>query len=211
VIDRLQPDVGHDKIRQCFDPAVEYLFGKGGFSMAARLAIRGILAAAMLPVALGGGARAEDPGDPAVDRVRIVRATYAKLPPTILGVKEPIRVTQCALQTVPALYGLTFTDAEGTHHFFAWWLDRKKFQNQEYDLIDWVRYKGLSSVGGKKYRLPVRGPEEDALYGLLLRWAASQEAATGSTLFEQKMLDEVNDLLKRLDERFAGEKPVLQK
>jgi hypothetical protein len=60
-------------------------------------------------------------------------------------------------------------------------------------------------------RLPVRGPEEVALYGVILRWSAGKEKTKDLSLFDQAMLKEVNGLLKRLDERFAGETPVAQK
>ena len=104
-----------------------------------------------------------------------------------------------------------FADADGTNHHFSWWLDKGKFANAEYDRIDWVRYKGPGSLGEKKFRLPVRGPEEDALYGLLLRWSAAKAAAKDLSLFDKQMLQDVNKLLEKLDERFAGEQPVLQK
>jgi len=157
------------------------------------------------------GGRAEEPKDPAADRVKVVRATYEKLPPTILGVKEPIRVVQCSHATVPVYIALMITDADGINYAFNWWLDQGKFQNEKYDRIDWVRYKGLSSVGEKRFRLPIRGPEEDAFYGLLLRWAAAKEKAKEVSLFDQTMLKEVNRLLEELDDRIAGEKPVLRK
>jgi hypothetical protein len=49
------------------------------------------------------------------------------------------------------------------------------------------------------------------MYGLLLRWAAGKEKAKELSPYDQLMLQEVNKLLGRLDERFAGERPVLQK
>lgn len=154
---------------------------------------------------------AGDAKDPAPARVKIVRATYAQVPPKILGIKEPIRVTQFTHQKVPVVIGLTFTDAAGTNHQFSWWLDKKKFVNAEYDRIYWLHYKGFNALGAKKFRLPVRGPEETALYGLLLRWTAAKEKAKQIAPFDKLMLTHVNKLLKKLDERFAGEKPMIQK
>jgi len=179
--------------------------------MAARFTILVVVLAGVSLVVLGHDGRAEEPKDPAPDRVKVVRATYEKLPPTILGVKEPIRVTQCSHATVPVHIAIMFTDADKTNHTFTWWLDKGNFQNEIYDRIDWVRYKGLSSVGEKRYHLPVRGPEEDAFYGLLLRWVAAKEKEKEIALFDKEMLKQVNILLEKLDERFAGEKPVLRK
>lgn len=169
-----------------------------------------VLAGASLVVP-GPGGRAEEPKGSPADRVKVVRATYEKLPPTILGVKEPIRVVQCSHARVPVYVTLMLTDADGVNDTFTWWLDKGKFQNEEYDRIDWVRYKGPSSAGEPRFRLPVRGPEEDAFYGLLLRWAAAKEKEKEITLFDKEMLKQVNLLLDKLDERFAGEKPVPRK
>ena len=178
--------------------------------MAARFAISIVVSAGAALVTLSHGGRAEEPRDPGTDRVKVVRETYEKLPPTILGVKEPIRVTQCSHATVPVYIALMFTDADKTNHTFTWWLDKGKFQNEIYDRIDWVRYKGLSSVGEKRFHLPVRGPEEDAFYGLMLRWAAAKGKEKEISPFDKEMLKNVNSLLEKLDERFAGEKPVLR-
>jgi hypothetical protein len=179
--------------------------------MAVRIALPMVVLASVLLFTLGPGARADEPKEAAADRIKIVRATYEKLPPTILGIKEPIRVTQCSHATVPVYIALMFTDDDKTNHTFTWWLDKGKFQNEIYDRIDWVRYKGLSSIGEKRYHLAVRGPEEAAFYGLMLRWAAAKEKDKEITLFDKSMLKEVGTILEKLDERFAGEKPVLRK
>jgi hypothetical protein len=176
-----------------------------------RFAIPVLVLAGMSLVALCRSGRAEEPKNPAADRVKVVRATYEKLPPTILNIKEPIRVEQCTLQKVPVSHNLTLVDADEVYHSFNWWLDKGKFQNAEFDRIYWLYYKGIAGEREGKFLLAVRGPEEDALYGLLLRWAAAKEKVKEITLFDQSMLKSVNALLERLDERFAGEKPVLQK
>jgi hypothetical protein len=180
--------------------------------MSTRFAMPVVVLAGASLVTLSLCGRADEPKNAAADRVKVVRATYEKLPPTILGVKEPIRVTQYSEARVPVYTALMLTDADGTNHTFTWWLDKKeKARDREYDRIFWVRYKGLSSVGEKNFRLPVRGPEEDALYGLLLRWAAAKEKEKDISPFDKTMLKGVNSLLGKLDERIAGEQPVLQK
>jgi hypothetical protein len=178
--------------------------------MAVRFLTSGFVLAVVSTAALGRAQESEKPGATA-DRIAIVRATYAQVPPTILEVKEPIRVTQCAEQQVPVIFNLVFTDAEGANHSFSWHLDPAKSQNREFDRVYRVRYTGPSPLGQDLFRLPVRGPEEVALYALLLRWTAAQEQAKDLTLFDQEMLKNVNALLKKLDDRLAGEKPVAQK
>jgi hypothetical protein len=167
----------------------------------------GLAGAALL--AFGQGTRADEPEAPAEDRVKLVRATYEKVPPTILRLKEPIRVEQCAHQRVPVVIGLVFKDADETTHHFSWWLDRGKFSNREFDKIDWSHYKGINSLGAKRFRLSVRSPEEAALYGLLLRWVAAKEKAKEATLFDKEMVKQVSKLLEKFDARFASDKPVL--
>ncbi len=160
-----------------------------------------LVVAALSMLIISPGGRAEGPG---ADRIKAVRATYEKVPPTILGIKEPIRVTQCSEGKVPVVFAVILVDADDVHHYFTWWLDKGKYQNAEFDRIYWLYHKGIAGERKGKFRLATRGPEEDALYGLLLRWAAAKEKAKESTPFDQLML-------KKLDERFAAEKPVLQK
>jgi len=179
--------------------------------MTTRSALAVAVGAALPLLVISPGGRAGGQEAPAADRVKAVRATYEKVPPTILGIKEPIRVTQCADQTTPVVSGLILVDAGETYHHFDWWLDRRKVQNAEYDRIYWLYYKGISGERKGKFRLAVRGPEEDAMYGLLLRWAAAKEKEKDLSLLDKTMLKNVNSLLKKLDGRFAAEKPVLQK
>src|SRR5262245_52288541 len=132
-----------------------------------------------------------------------------KFRPRFLASKNR-RVAQCADQAEPAVSGLMFVDADDVHHHFNWWLDKRKFSNAEYDRIYWLYHKGVSGERKGKFRLAVRGPEEDALYGLLLRWAAAKERDKDLTPFDKSTLKGVNGFLKKLDGRFAAEKPVIQ-
>jgi hypothetical protein len=179
--------------------------------MPARFAIPTVILAGAALVTLSGGGWAQEPKDPAAKRVEVVRAAYAKVPPTILNIKEPIRVEQCTLQQIPVSHNLMIVDADEVYHDFNWWLDKGKFQNAAFDRIYWLYHKGISGERQGKFRLAVRGPEEHALYGLLLRWVAAKGKERELTPFNQSMLKNVNSLLEKLDERFAGEKPMLQK
>jgi hypothetical protein len=179
--------------------------------MSARFAIPIVVLAGAALVAFNRSGRAQEPKDPTPDRVKGVRAAYAKFPPTILHIKEPIRVEQCTLQQVPVSHNLMIVDADEVYHYFDWWLDKGKFQNAEFDRIYWLYHKGMAGERKGKFRLAVRGPEEDAMYGLLLRWAEAKEKEKDLSPFNASMLKNVNSLLEKLDERFAGEKPILQK
>lgn len=177
--------------------------------MTSRLApvVMGLVGLPLAVLCPGGGA--EDPKDSAADRVKVVRATYQPVPPTILRTKEPIRVTQFSEQQLPKCIILVAVDADEKSHRFDWWLDKEKSSNREYDRIYWYP---TGTVSEGPFRLPHRGPEEAALYGLMLRWAEATEEKKGTlNLFDKSMLNSVNTLLEKLDERFAGERPALQR
>jgi hypothetical protein len=177
--------------------------------MSARFAIPIAVLVGVSLVALGRGVRAEEPKDPAADRVKVVRATYEKLPPTILGIKEPIQVKQCQKQITPAAFQLIITDGDNVH-WFSWWLEKERYARREYDRIEWTRWKDGTPMPKdiKWHRLAIRGPEEDALYGLLLRWAASKENVKSLSAHDEAVLKDVKVILEKLDDRFASEKPV---
>ena len=179
--------------------------------MFARFQLAIVVLAGAATVACGDGGRPEEPKDTPADRIKIVRSAYEKLPPTILHIKEPIRVEQCTLQKIPTSHVLMIVDADEVHHDFNWWLDKGKFANAEFDTIYWLYHKGIAGERKGKFRLAARGPEEDALYGLLLRRVAGKEKAKELAPFDQLMLKNVNGFLEKFDARIAAEKPVLQK
>jgi len=57
------------------------------------------------------------------DRTKLVRETYEKIPATILGIKEPIQVTQCSEGRIPVYNVVIVTDANDMIHYFTWWRD----------------------------------------------------------------------------------------
>ncbi len=97
-----------------------------------------VLTAASL-IALCPGSCAEEKKDAAADRAKAVRATYQAVPPTILRIKEPIRVEQFSEGRVPKLMLLILKDADNLAHTFTWWLDEGKLSNRIYDRFYWVR------------------------------------------------------------------------
>jgi hypothetical protein len=146
------------------------------------------------------------------DRIKLVRETYEKVPATILGIKEPIQVTQCSEGRIPVANVVIVADANDMIHYFTWWRDKGKFQNaEEFDRFYWQHQKGPTGKLSGKFKLAVRGPEEDALYGLLLRWTAAKGKEKDPSPFDKLMLTEINKLLGPLDDRFSAEKPVLLK
>lgn len=112
------------------------------------------------------------------------RATYEKASPAALKLKEPVRVTQYTHQDVPTSIILVLRDAGGVTHRFDWWLDTGDFQNREFGRIDWLRYAGEDALSGDRSRLSPGGPEEVALYGVMLRWAAGKGKEKDITPFD---------------------------
>src|SRR5262249_42749695 len=116
-----------------------------------------------------------------------VRQMYAKLPCEILGFVEPTKRIVVG-QTTAMGVNLILEDAKD-----------KKFQIH---LIP----KGMEPPNclllttGK---LPPRGPEESAVYGLLLRLSAKPPEKT--TKMQLQLMDTI---LAALDERFAGAMPI---
>jgi hypothetical protein len=135
---------------------------------------------------------ADQPAEPpklTADRVKLVRAMYEKLPGEILGFAEPSKKLS-VLSTFSAIeklapggtYKIEMLDAKDKKLTIR--LDRK-LQTKTRDSLF------ISTNDGDEVRLPPRGPEESAVYGLLLRLPKA----------DKEMVEEV---LKVLDERFAG-------
>jgi RNA polymerase sigma factor (sigma-70 family) len=127
---------------------------------------------------------------PSPDRVKQVRQMYAKLPSDILGVAEPTKRILTVNSRGTLGFNIILEDANGK----KWTIHL---------LHGPLAPKGsplLLSSG----RLPPRGPEESAVYGLLLRLAANPPEKTMPSL-----LQAVDAILAVLDERFAGAIPTV--
>jgi hypothetical protein len=135
-------------------------------------------------------ARADEPvrpAQPAADRVKLVRQMYAKLPSGILGFAEPAKRIVVAQKDGRSLM-LLLEDANDrplTIHLLHGRLEPEG---------------SLLLASG---RLPLRGPEESAVYGLLLRLA--DKRPNGATEQQVQLLDAI---LAALDRRFAGAVPL---
>ena len=137
--------------------------------------------------------RADEPSappQPSEGRVKAVRQMYAKLPCDILGFAEPSKRFVVAQKTGLGVE-LLLEDANGkelTIHLLG------KLGKQGDSL--------LLATG----HLPTRGPEESAVYGLLLRVSAQPPEKTTRT-----QLELVDAVLAVLDERFTGAMPIPSK
>jgi RNA polymerase sigma factor (sigma-70 family) len=129
---------------------------------------------------------------PTADRVNLVRQMYAKLPCEILEFVEPLKRFVAAQKDGKSIM-LLLEDAK----------DKKL---TIIHLFDSRLSKTPGSLLLTTGHLPPRGPEESAVYGLLLRLAANPPEKT--TKLQLKLLDEV---LAVLDERFAGAMPIAPK
>ncbi len=130
------------------------------------------------------------PPKPGESRVKAVRQMYAKLPCDILGFAEPSKRFVVAQKTGLGVE-LLLEDANGKQlaiHLLG------KLGKQGDSL--------LLATG----QLPSRGPEESAVYGLLLRISALPPQKTTRT-----QLELVEAVLAVLDERFAGAMPIPSK
>lgn len=135
-------------------------------------------------------AGADEPARPDADRVRAVRQMYAKLPCDIIGFAEPAKKIVAVQKDGRALM-LGLEDANGKR------LTIYMLQAPG----EWKDALLLTSG-----RLPARGPEESAVYGLLLRLSAKPPEKTADKLMEM-----VDTMLTALDQRFAGATPVAGK
>lgn len=174
----------------------------------AAIALTGL--ASVLSLESAGGE--ESAGDTA-DRRKIVRETYAAVPPLVFQMKEPLLIYSSSrgiAPNSPESVSIHLNDADGRIHWFTWNYD-KRFPNREFDRIYWQHAESPVKPMQGPYRLAPRGPEEAALYGLLLRMEQAWEKQANPELLDRERRKWAKPLLDNLDKRFADEPPVLQK
>src|SRR5262245_11748920 len=128
---------------------------------------------------------ADEPAKPAAERVKLVHQMYEKSPCEILGFAEPSKKVTVAVGTDGGSMMIALVDAKDKQLTIG--LDRK-LGTKTRDALS------LSTKDGP-VRLPPGGPEESAGYGWLLRLPKADG-------------DKVGEVLKVLDERFAGATPI---
>jgi hypothetical protein len=125
---------------------------------------------------------------PPAERVKKVRAMYEKLPADILEITEPAKMLKVQVFRDGGTITVTLTDAKDKELSVR--LDRKIGTKTRDDLF----------LAGK--HLPHRGPEESAVYGLLLRTVAKPPDN-----IPKMDIETIEALLQVLDARFAGAMP----
>jgi hypothetical protein len=148
-----------------------------------------VAGALLLVPALRGADKPTKPSRPTAQRVQLVRQMYEKLPGHVLGIAEPVRLAGVGYSFSggdPRVRNVILKDANGKKleiWLGSWWDEGKAADS-------------LNLSGDRKGRLPRRGPEESAVYGLLLRLPKEDREGEG-----------VAEILKTLDNRFAGAMP----
>jgi hypothetical protein len=142
------------------------------------------------------------------DEARI-RAKYRNYPPDVLGFSEPIAELETSVFLDGGTETLRFTNANGDE--FRACLDGRLFKNTNHV---YVEAEHPDDSGAKA--VAIGGPEECALYGLLIRWHERDprlhevEELDGESARAWFLRSENRDftatyrLLRRFDHRFAN-------
>ena len=151
----------------------------------------GILAAMMMMPAISAHANEQ------TERIELVRRMYTNVPPLVLKMVEPIEIVDAAVFEDGGTIACILKDSRGA--FIGFRLDRKIGSPDRESIFlnarpDAEALRRIAAGGG--IRLSVRGPEEAALYGLLLR--RKRPATTEDVLQES-----IERLQASLDRRFA--------
>jgi hypothetical protein len=139
------------------------------------------------------GAQKQDAPPPA--RVQLVRQMYEKVPPLIFDVVEPVQLVKATMYEDGGTIVVELKDAKGKH--FATILDRKFGSPTRESMF-------VFSVPFARTPVLLRGPEEAALYGVLLRWKATKDT-------EPWTRESARAMLEHLDQRFAALPPAKTK
>ncbi len=145
------------------------------------------------------------------DPVAETRAKYVMHSAQVLNIAEPIKVSQVFYYKDGGTIGIEITDAKENKHLFC--LDGRFLPTKEQPNEMGTRNLYLGAThptksGAKK--VEVRGSEESALYGVMLRWANKHPHR--DALYNEKMdlnrkdfgnLWEIRSFFLKLDARFV--------
>ena len=140
---------------------------------------------------------------PSADRVQAVRKTYAQVPATILDVAEPITLgySDMLFDGGPTMF-VNFEDANGKG--FCATLSRPTKDPFPEKYRDSPLQIGQANKIASGKPLLLRGPEEAALYGLLIRWSKTKTLTRpDEPHFPKRNLYWADHVLVALDFRFG--------
>jgi len=152
-----------------------------------------------------------DAQDPGPERIQAVRKTYRAVPPGILGVKEPIKVLWSDVLFDGGTIFLKAEDAEGRIFHATLKSDvsyNKLDPENEADLVQnyqtqTIQFDFSKNVNSGAY-YSIRGPEEAAIYGLLIRWSEKPNYEPVDEKLQKYQKHWTELFLKAMDHRFAG-------
>jgi hypothetical protein len=145
------------------------------------------------------------------DPVAETRAKYAKQSAEVLKIVEPVKVSNVFYWKDGGSIGIELTDAKDKKHLFC--LDGRFLPSKEQPNEKGTRnlYIGANHPTRKDAKkVEMRGPEESALYGVMLRWANKHPHR--EAIFNEKLdlnqkdhgnLWEIRAFFLKLDARFT--------
>ena len=147
-------------------------------------------ATSLVPDRTDAGGQKKDA--PLPERVQRVRQMYEKIPPVILELVDPVEVVKCTMYEDGGTIGVHLKDAKSKSAMMV--LDGKINSPTRWTMF-------LTPEPRVRRPVLLRGPEEAALYGILLRWKAGKDTEfwTGES---------VRALLGHIDARFAADVPA---
>lgn len=149
--------------------------------------------------------------DAKTDPMAAIRAKYVKQSGEVLNIVEPIKVSEVFYYKDGGTIGIEITDAKGKKHLFC--LDGRSLPTKEEPNAKGTRNLYLGATYPTKSgarKVDLRGPEESALYGVMLRWADKHPQR--EALYNEKIdlnpkdfgnLWEIRAFFLRLDARFV--------
>ncbi len=149
--------------------------------------------------------------EPQKDPAAEIRAKYAKQSAEVLKIVEPVKVSDVFYWKDGGSIGIELTDAKGNKHAFCLdgrFLPTKEQPNEKGTRNLFVGATHPTHKGAKKVEM--RGLEESALYGVMLRWADKHPQR--DALYNEKVdlnakefgnLWEIRAFFLRLDARFV--------
>lgn len=144
--------------------------------------VAALILGSLVPAVVGQEAR------PSPDRALLVRQMFEKVPPLILAVAEPIEILKANVVEDGGTTTIALRDARGKSLSFR--LDRRRGSPTREEMF-------LAEGAAAEAKVTIRGPEEAALFGLLLRWKAGPRVAP-------ETLDGVRAMLNHLEARFSA-------